>query len=60
MATGLPFPFATPTPTPSPTAAQLRDRIRTLKQRDLAGLFPRNSTPLTLAEAQPDADAAKA
>jgi excinuclease ABC subunit B len=41
-------------------AAQLRDRIRTLKQRDLAGLFPRNSTPLTLAEAQPDADAAKA
>src|SRR5271163_442964 len=35
-------------------AAQLRDRIRTLKQRDLAGLFPRNSTPLTLAEAQPD------
>ncbi len=41
-------------------AAQLRDRIRTLKQRDLAGLFPRNSTPLTVAEAQPDADTAKA
>ena len=41
-------------------AAQLRDRIRTLKQRDLAGLFPRNSTPLTIAEAQPDADTAKA
>ena len=41
-------------------AAQLRDRIRTLKQRDLAGLFPRNSAPLTVAEAQPDADTAKA
>jgi excinuclease ABC subunit B len=41
-------------------AAQLRDRIRTLKQRDLAGLFPRNSTPLTVAKAQPDADTAKA
>jgi excinuclease ABC subunit B len=41
-------------------AAQLRDRIRTLKQRDLAGLFPRTSTPLTVAEAQPDADTAKA
>ena len=41
-------------------AAQLRDRIRSLKQRDLAGLFPRNSTPLTVAEAQPDADTAKA
>jgi excinuclease ABC subunit B len=41
-------------------AAQLRDRIRTLKQRDLAGLFPRNSTPLTLTDAQPDADTAKA
>jgi excinuclease ABC subunit B len=41
-------------------AAQLRDRIRTLKQRDLAGLFPRNSTPLTVAEAQPDADPANA
>jgi excinuclease ABC subunit B len=41
-------------------AAQLRDRIRTLKQRDLAGLFPRNSTPLTVVEAQPDADTAKA
>jgi excinuclease ABC subunit B len=41
-------------------AAQLRDRIRTLKQRDLAGLFPRASTPLTVAEAQPDADTAKA
>jgi len=26
-------------------AAQLRDRIRTLKQRDLAGLFSRDSTP---------------
>jgi excinuclease ABC subunit B len=41
-------------------AAQLRDRIRTLKQRDLAGLFPRTSTPRTVAEAQPDADTAKA
>jgi excinuclease ABC subunit B len=41
-------------------AAQLRDRIRTLKQRDLAGLFPRNSSPLAIAEAQADADAAKA
>jgi excinuclease ABC subunit B len=41
-------------------AAQLRDRIRALKQRDLAGLFPRTSTPLTVAEAQPDADTAKA
>jgi excinuclease ABC subunit B len=37
-------------------AAQLRDRIRTLKQRDLAGLFSRESTP----EIVPDADTAKA
>ena len=41
-------------------AAQLRDRIRTLKQRDLAGLFSRDSSPIVNPEAVPDADAAKA
>jgi excinuclease ABC subunit B len=41
-------------------AAQLRDRIRTLKQRDLAGLFSRDSNPIVNSEAAPDADAAKA
>jgi excinuclease ABC subunit B len=37
-------------------AAQLRDRIRTLKQRDLAGLFSHNPAPT----AAQDSDAAKA
>src|SRR5450432_2047854 len=41
-------------------AAQLRDRIRTLKQRDLAGLFSRDPSPIVNPEAVPDADAAKA
>jgi len=41
-------------------AAQLRDRIRTLKQRDLAGHFSRDSGPLVRPEVVPDADAAKA
>jgi excinuclease ABC subunit B len=39
-------------------AAQLRDRIRTLKQRDLAGLFSSGRTPTP--EIVPDADTAKA
>ncbi|MGA2431107.1 MAG: excinuclease ABC subunit UvrB [Candidatus Acidiferrum sp.] len=41
-------------------AAQLRDRIRTLKQRDLAGLFSRDSAPTHTPEIVPDADTAKA
>jgi excinuclease ABC subunit B len=34
-------------------AAQLRDRIRSLKQRDLAGLFSAESTPSPAADAAP-------
>ena len=41
-------------------AAQLRDRIRNLKQRDLAGHFSRDSAPARTPEVVPDADAAKA
>jgi excinuclease ABC subunit B len=41
-------------------AAQLRDRIRNLKQRDVAGLFSRDPGPAPVSEVVPDADAAKA
>jgi len=41
-------------------AAQLRDRIRNLKQRDLAGHFSRDSAPARTPEVVPDADATKA
>jgi excinuclease ABC subunit B len=34
-------------------AAQLRDRIRSLKQRDLAGLFSAESAPSPAADAAP-------
>jgi excinuclease ABC subunit B len=41
-------------------AAQLRDRIRTLKQRDLAGLFSRDSGLIVGPAVVPDAGTAKA